>query len=29
VLEPLESLFTQTAAGTCDFYVSGYLLTLP
>lgn len=29
VLEPLESLFTQTAAGTCDFYVSGYLLMLP
>lgn len=29
VLNPLDELYTQTAAGTCDFYVSGFLLTLP
>lgn len=29
VLNPLDELYTQTAAGTADFYCSGYQLTLP
>lgn len=29
VLPETETLATQTAAGTCDFYCSGYLLTAP
>jgi hypothetical protein len=28
-LDPAEALSFQTAEGTCDFYVSGYLLELP
>ncbi|MFZ0168862.1 MAG: hypothetical protein WAL64_05495 [Candidatus Dormiibacterota bacterium] len=29
VLDPLDELQVQTAAGTCDIWASGYLLSLP